>query len=64
MMEAATYEPKPFSAHFHVEGRTMDELHSNVTDLLKKHAKAEKHVRQYKGKKRHDRTTVEKALSS
>ena len=30
-------EPKPFSAHFHFEGRTADELHENITKAMSKH---------------------------
>jgi hypothetical protein len=53
-------EPEPYSAHFHVTGRSIDDLHDKVTGLLQKHGK-----KADKGKDRQSkRTTVEDALSS
>ena len=54
-------EPKPFSAHFHAEGRTMDELHDNLRGMFEKHIKRDKKAPS-KGKGR--TLSVEDALSS
>lgn len=33
------WKPKPFSAHFHAEGDTLDELHRNLKKVVGPHLK-------------------------
>lgn len=61
IMAMTPYEAKPFSAHLHAEGRTMDELHANIRSLMNKHLKP---PAKGKSRKRGRPGSVAKALST
>jgi len=54
------FKPKPFSAHFHAEGSTMDELQKSLSDQVGPHIKK---ARKVKTKAKHSRS-VGRVLST